>query len=63
MIRYTDRYEAIHREIIEPIEAGDATACEFDVDAIAAHVLLGHEDGYALDPDVDFWAVVQEHAR
>lgn len=63
MTRYTTRQEAIDREIIEPIEAGEATAAEFDIDAIADAVLLGYEDGYALDEDADFWAVVAENAR
>ena len=61
MTRYATRAEAIHREIIEPI-AAETAAAEFDVDAIADAVLLGHEDGYALDPEVDFWAVVAEHS-
>ena len=63
MTRYATRDEAIYREIVEPIEAGEATAAEYNIDAIADAVLLGHEDGYALDEDVDFWAAVMENAR
>jgi len=64
MARYTTRDEAIQREIIEPIEAGDATAAEYDVEAIAAKVLADYEGGYALKVEVDeFWQIVAEHAR
>lgn len=63
MSTYTTRDEAIQREIVEPIEAGDATATEFDVDSIADAVLSDHNEGYAVREDVDFWAVVAENAR
>ena len=63
MARYTTRDEAIHREIIEPIEAGDATAAEYNIDAIADAVLLDYDNGYAPDPEVDFWAVVEKHGK
>lgn len=64
---YATRNEAIHRQIIAPIEATgvvqDAKA-EFDVDAIADAVLAGHADGYAQTVTADeFWAVVSRHAR
>lgn len=63
MTRYTTRQDAINAEVIAPIEAGEATAAEYDIDAIADAVLLGYEDGYALNGDVDFWEVVASHAR
>ena len=64
MTRYTTRDEAIAREIIEPIEAGQATAAEFDIDAIADQVLGSHENGYACQVGHDeFWQIVADHAR
>ena len=64
MTRYTRRDDAITREIIEPIEAGQATADEFDIDAIADQVLGSHEDGYACQVDSDeFWQIVADNAR
>ena len=64
MTRYTTRDEAIAREIIEPIEAGNATAAEFDIDAIADQVLGSHEDGYACQVEHDeFWQIVADNAR
>lgn len=62
MTRYTARDEAIAREIIEPIEAGDAQAAEFDITAIADQVLGGYEDGYACQVAHDeFWQIVEQH--
>lgn len=58
MARYTNRTEAIEREIIGPIEAEEKRASLFDIGAIANQVLLSHEDGYQRDPDVDFWDIV-----
>ena len=64
MTRYTSRDEAITREIIEPIEAGQATADEFDIDAIADQALGSHEDGYACQVEHDeFWQIVADNAR
>lgn len=64
MTRYTTRDEAIAREIIEPIEAGQATAAEFDIDAIADQVLGSHENGYACQVGhAEFWQIVADHAR
>lgn len=62
MTRYTTRDEAIAREIIEPIEDGDATAADFNITAIADQVLGDHEAGYAcqVDPDT-FWTIVEDH--
>ena len=64
MTRYTTRDEAIAREIIEPIEAGQATADEFDIDAIADQVLGSHENGHACQVEHDeFWQIVADNAR
>ena len=61
---YITRTEAIEREVIAPIEAGDATADEFDIDAIADAVLGGYEMGFATQVDTDrFWEIVAAHAR
>ncbi|MFE8935515.1 hypothetical protein [Micrococcus luteus] len=73
MTRYATRDEAIEREVIAPIEAGDVedARAEFDVEAIADTVLQGHGGGYALrsaftdeatGPE-EFWAVVLKHSR
>lgn len=62
--RYTDRYAAIEREIVVPIEAGDVddARAEFDIDAIADEVLVDHEQGYACMVDGDrFWEIVAAH--
>lgn len=62
MTRYPTRDEAIAREIIEPIEAGEATADEFDIDAIADQVLGSYDDGYACQVEHDeFWKIVEQH--
>lgn len=64
MTRYITRDEAIAREIIEPIEAGEATAAEFDIDAIADQVLGSYDDGYACQVEHDeFWKIVADNAR
>lgn len=65
MTRYTTRTEAIAREIIEPIEAGgNATAAEYDIDAIADQVLGSYEDGYAAQVEHDeFWQIVADNAK
>lgn len=56
---YTTRDEAIEREIIEVIEAGDANANEYNIDAIADAVIGDYEDGYALRVDEnEFWGIV-----
>ena len=41
MTRYTTRTEAIHREIIEPIEAGDATSAPSPLEVAATRRLVG----------------------
>lgn len=59
---YTTRTEAIQREIVAAIEAGDAKAEEFDIDAIADAVLGDYEDGFALKVDEsEFWGIVSEN--
>lgn len=60
---YTTRSEAIYREIIEAIEAGDATRDEYDIDAIADRVLGDYEEGFALKvEESEFWDIVAAHA-
>ena len=60
---YTTRDEAIQREIVEPIEAGDAEIRDYDVEAIAEQVIGDYDDGYALTvSESEFWGVVAEHA-
>lgn len=59
----TTRTDAIQHLIIEPIEHGDASAADFDIDAIADEVLGTHEQGYAQQvSDEEFWQVVQRYA-
>ena len=61
---YTTREEAIEREIIEVIEAGDAISEDYDIDAIADAVIGDYEDGYALKvEESDFWGVVAANAK
>lgn len=67
---YTTRTEAIDREIVEPIEAGDATAAGFDIEAIADQVLTTTGEGvdyrWTLRDDIDedtFWGIVADNAR
>lgn len=49
MTIYTTLTEAIQREIIDAIEAGDASAEEFDIDAITDEV-LEYIDGLGANP-------------
>lgn len=59
---YTTRDEAITREIVEAIEAGEARRDEYDIDAIADRVLGDYEEGFALKVDTDeFWEIVAEN--
>lgn len=67
---YTTRTEAIAAEIIAPIQASDAVesaTTEYDIDAIADAVIITEGSGstlrYMVDPEVDFWEVVEAHAR
>lgn len=62
---YTTRSEAIYREIVEPIEAGDVqdAYAAYNIDAIADKVLCDYEDGYMLKvEEPDFWRIVEENA-
>lgn len=72
---YSTKNDAVQAEIIDPIEAtGEASAAEFDIDAIANAVLEFHDardeqgtqrlDEMGYYPDVDeqtFWAVVERN--
>ena len=59
---YTTRSEAIYREIIEAIEVDDASADNYDIDAIADAVLGDYEDGYRVKVDEDeFWDIVVDN--
>ena len=56
---YSTKDEAIEREIIDVIEAGDATRDEYDIDAIADQVIDSDErNRYYAREDVDFWEIV-----
>lgn len=62
--QYSTRNEAIQREIVEPIEAGEARADEFDIEAIADAVLGDYSDGYACTvTDDEFWVIAAAHER
>lgn len=60
---YSTRTEAIQREIVEPILAGDVDSIEeYDVDTIADRVLGDYSTGYALRvSETAFWAIVEAH--
>lgn len=61
---YTTCEEAIEREIIEVIGAGDANINDYDVDAIADAVIGDYENGYALKVDEsEFWGIVADNAK
>lgn len=68
MTTYGDINEAIEHEIIPAIEAGDATAIDYDLRAIADEVIERVSDDnrnprYAVTADpADFWAAVERHA-
>lgn len=59
---YSTLSEAIYREIVEPIEAGDVqdAYAEFDIDAIQERVLGNYGDGFAckVTPE-EFWEIVE----
>ena len=61
--RYSTRNEAIHRLIVEPIEAGEVRVDEFDLDGIADATIDSDARGYycAVEPD-EFWQIVEAHA-
>lgn len=60
---YSTRDEAVQREIVEPILAGDVDSIEeYDVEAIAAAVLGDHSQGFAcLVTPEKFWQVVEDN--
>jgi len=63
---YTTFNEAVQREIIEPIEAGDATRDDFDIETIADETIVYCSRGYYLDDDLDhdeFWSIVWENMQ
>lgn len=62
--RYGTRTEAIHRLIVEPIEAGEARPDDYDLEGIAAVTIALDGRGYfcAVEPE-EFWTVVKQHAR
>ena len=60
---YTTRDDAI-AAVIDAIEAtGEATADEYDIDAIADEVVGDYASGYQLADEDTFWAAVERHAR
>lgn len=62
MATYTNRNEAVNREIIAAIEAGDTSASEYNIDAIADAVLGDYEDGFIVKVDeTEFWNIVAEN--
>ena len=61
---YTTRTEAIEREIIEVIKAGEVVSEEYNIEAIADAVIGDFEDGYAIKVDeTEFWEIVAENAN
>jgi len=66
MAIYSNRNEAITREIVEPIQNGDVTDAyeAYDVDAIADRVIGDYEGGFSCTVDEsEFWAIVEAHAK
>lgn len=59
MTTYTTRNEAVQREIIEPL---GEWAEEHNIDAIADQLIQATDDGFTIDQDADFWAIVEKHA-
>lgn len=56
---YSTKDQAIENEIINAIEAGDATRDEYDIDAIADQVIDSDDrNRYYAREDVDFWEIV-----
>lgn len=64
MCSYTTKNEAIQREIVEPL--GDYAAAH-DIDAIANEIIISGGTAVApkffIDPEADFWTIVQKHAK
>ena len=55
MTTITTRNEAVQREIIEPL---GEWAEEHNIDAIADQLIKAEDDGFTIDQDADYWAVV-----
>lgn len=55
MTTYTTRNEAVQREIIEPL---GEWAEEHNIDAIADTLIKAEDEGFTIDQDADYWAVV-----
>lgn len=56
---YSTKDQAIENEIINAIEAGEASRDEYDIDAIAETVIDSDDrNRYYVREDVDFWDVV-----
>ena len=63
---YLFQKEAITREVVQPIEAGDVTDAyeAYGVDAIADRVVGDYEDGFSCTVDEsEFWAIIEAHAK
>lgn len=61
---YSNRADAIQREIIDPLSASEFPLTDWDIDAIADEVLGTHEEGYACRVSVDeFWDIARKHDR
>lgn len=59
---YSTKDQAIENEIINAIEAGEASRDEYDIDAIAEAVIDSDEDNnYFVRDDVDFWEIVADN--
>lgn len=59
---YSTKDQAIENEIINAIEAGDASRDEYDIDAIVEAVTDCDEDrNYFVRDDVDFWEIVADN--
>lgn len=62
---YSTVNEAVHYEIITPPFLNEY-ADEFDIDAIADDLIIHGgtpiNPKFYIDPDKDFWAVVEKHA-
>ena len=59
---YTTKQDAINYEIIPAIEAGEAKASEYDIEAIADEVITEENGTYTVDADI-FWDAVARHAN
>lgn len=56
---YSTKDQAIENEIINAIEAGEASRDEYDIDAIADQVIDSDDQNrYYVRDNVDFWGVV-----